>query len=122
MPWKKTTLSQTTTIGSYRIVRLPGTTEENFLRTLREEVLDIVPLPVLDRLTNVEAQELLRDETGGEVDTYLWAIYFNGLHRPEVVREKCEAIYKNVREKLESVGARISFSLTTLEGRWEAEP
>ena len=122
MPRKQTTLSQTTTIGTHRIVRFPGTTDENFIRTLREEVLATVPLPGLDRVTNVVAQEFLRDETESEVDIYLWAIYFNGLHQPEVVREKCEAMYKNVREKLETVGVRISFSLATIEGRWVDEP
>lgn len=122
MPRKQTTLSQTTTIGTHRIVRFPGTTDENFIRTLREEVLATVPLPGFDRVTNVVAQEFLRDETESEVDIYLWAIYFNGLHQPEVVRDKCEAMYQNVREKLETVGVRISFSLATIEGRWVDEP
>jgi hypothetical protein len=121
MQWKRRTLSHTTTIGTHRIVRLPGTREEDFVRTLRE-VLATASLPDLNRVTNVEAQELQRDESGGVVDSYLWVIYFRGVDQPESVREKCEAMYESVREKLDSVGVRTSFSLATLEGRWEAEP
>ena len=120
MKWKSTTLFHTTAIGTHRIVRLPGTREEDFVRTLRE-VLATASLPDLNRVTNVEAQELQRDESGGVADSYLWVIYFRGLDRPELVRELGEAMYESVREKLDSVGVRTSFNLAVLEGRWEAE-
>ena len=58
------------------------------------------------------------DETEGTVDTCLWAVYFNGVHDPELMREKCEAMYKSVRDKLESVDVRTSFRLETLAARW----
>jgi hypothetical protein len=63
---------------------------------------------------------LLTDETKGAVDTCSWVIYFNGVHHPELAREKCEAVYEDIRDKLEAVGVRSSFRLETLEARWEA--
>jgi hypothetical protein len=63
---------------------------------------------------------LLTDETKGAVDTCSWAIYFNGVHHPELVRERCEAVYEGIRDKLEAGGVRSSFRLETLEARWEA--
>jgi hypothetical protein len=30
-------------------------------------------------------------------------------------------MFNSIKEKLESVGTRVSFSLATLQGRWEAE-
>jgi hypothetical protein len=122
MPWNRTTLSHTTTIGIHRIVRLPGVMRDQFLQRLREEVLPMASLPGLNRVTNVVAQALLTDETEGVVDTCLWAIYCNGVHRPGMVREQCEAMYEGVREQLESVGVRTAFRLETLVARWEAEP
>jgi hypothetical protein len=100
-------------------VCLPGVERDAFLRTLREEVLPTAPLPDLNRVTNVVAQTLLMDENEGAVDTCLWAIYFNGVHHPELVREKCEAVYEGIQDKLEAVGVRSSFRLETLEARWE---
>ena len=120
--WKQATLSHTTTVGTHRIVRLPGITEDEFMRKLREEVLPAVTIPGLERDTNVVTQELFKDETGGEADAYLWAIYWNGIHRPDKVRSGCEAMYDGIRGKLELVGVRTSFSIATIEGRWQAEP
>ena len=60
------------------------------------------------------------DENEGAVDTCSSAIYFHGVHHPELVREKCEAVYKGIRDELEAVGVRSSFRLETLEARWEA--
>jgi hypothetical protein len=121
MPWSQTTLSQTTTIGMHRIVRLPGVTREEFLQTLREKVLPLAPLPSLDRVTNVMAQALLTEETKGAVDTCVWVIYCHGVYHPDMVREKCEAMYEGIRDKLEAVGVRISFRLETLEAKWDAK-
>ena len=55
MPWKPTTLSQTTTIGIHQIVRLPGVKRGTFRQMLSEEVLPVAPLPGVDRVTNVVA-------------------------------------------------------------------
>jgi hypothetical protein len=38
------------------------------------------------------------------------------------VGEKCEAMYKSVRDKLEAVVVRTSLRVETLAARWEAEP
>ena len=122
MSWKRTVLIQTTTTGIHHIVRLPEVKGEVFLQTLSEEVFPMALLPGEDRMTNPVAQALWSDEAEGVADTWGWAIYFNGLHRPEVVREKCEAMYKSVRDKLEAVGVRTPFRLETLAARWEAAP
>ena len=121
MPLRRTTLSHTTTFGIHRIVCLPGGKREAFQQTLSEEVIPMAPLPGLNRVTNVVAQTLLMDENEGTVDTCLWAIYFNGVHDPDTVREKCEAMYESVRDQLELVGVRTSFRLETLAARWEVE-
>ena len=119
MAWERVTLFHTTTIGTHRIVRLPGVTEEEFMRKLQEEVLLAVPIRGLSRDTNVMAQELLKAETGDEADAYLWTIYWNGIHRPDTVRNECEEMYAGIREKLELVGVRTSFDVATIEAKWE---
>jgi hypothetical protein len=119
MAWERVTLSQATTIGTHRIVRLPGVTDEEFMRKLQEEVLLAVPIPELNRVTNVVAQELLKIETGDEADAYLWTIYWDGLHRPGKVRYECEKMYAGVREKLELVGVRTSFDVAAIEAKWK---
>ena len=121
MQWNRIMLSHTTTIGIHRIVRLPGIQKEDFLQKLREEILPMASLPPLNRVTNVTAQTLSTDETEDSVDTCSWAIHFNGVHRPELVRDNCEAMYSSVRDKLEAVGVRTSFRLETLEASWDAE-
>jgi hypothetical protein len=121
MSWKRITLDHTTMVGTYRIVRLPGTTKQDFIKTLTEEVLGMVSRPGLQRETNVVSQDLLTEETEDNVDTCLWAMYFNGIHAPSAVQNDCEAMFNSIKEKLESVGTRVSFSLATLQGRWEAE-
>jgi hypothetical protein len=122
MQWSQAPLSHTTTVGLHRIVRLPGVMREEFMQRLREEVLPMATRPSLNRATNVVAQALLTDETEGAVDTCVWAIYCNGVHHPDMVREHCEEMYEGIRDKLESVGVRTSFCLETLEARWEAKP
>jgi hypothetical protein len=125
------------TMGCHTIARLPDVTEEEFTRRMREEVLLAVPIPPLNRVTNVAAQELLKDEMGGEADTYLWTIHWDGLERPDLVREGCEEMYEGIREKLELLGTRLSLTVAPIEGagptqlitryarigdRWEPQP
>ncbi len=115
-------LAHTTTAGIHRIERLPNATNEDCLKTLHQ-ALTTVALPDLNRVTNVISHELAREESvASGSDVYLWVIYFNGVHAPDAVRDKCDAMYKNVREQVESVGKRTGFSMATLEGRWTAEP
>ena len=121
MSWKRITIAGTTMVGTYRIVCLPGTTKEDFINTLREELLSMVSRPGFQRDTNVVSQDILTEETEDDVDSCLWAMYFNGIHAPSAVRNDCEAMYDSIKEKLESVGVRVSFNLATLQGRWEAE-
>lgn len=120
MSWKRMTLGQTTMVCTYKIVRLPGTTKEDFINTLRE-LLSTVSRPDLQRDTNVVSQELLTEETGDNADTCLWVLYFDGIYAPSAVRNDCETMYDSIKQKLESVGKRVLFNLATLEGRWEVE-
>ena len=120
MPWNQLALSHTTTVGTFAIVSLPGTSREHFIHTLAD-VLGAVTRPGLQRDTNVESQELLVDETTEDENICLWSLRFRGIHAPDEVRAQCEAMYKGVREQLEIVGTRASFDLATLEGAWEAD-
>ena len=123
MAFKQSTLSLTTTVGTFVIVSLPGTSKEDLVNTLREALTAAIP-PTPQRDTNVISQELRSDETKFDVNTLgvntcLWSLTFNGIHAPEAVRTKCQAIYEGVREKVEEVRTRVSFRLETLEGAWE---
>ena len=120
MSWNQLTLSQTTTVGTFAIKSLPGTSKEEFVNAL-SEVLSTVTPPGSQRDTNVVSQQLLTDDTSADGNTCFWALRFNGIHAPDAVRSKCEAMYEGVREKLEAVGTRASFSLSTLQGEWTAE-
>jgi hypothetical protein len=118
--WHRIGLAHTTMAGIHRIERLPGITQEDFQKTIDDALSEAVPLPDLNRVTNIVGQAVLREE--GEASApggYLWALFFNGVHAPDRVREHCEAMYANVRERVESVGRRTSFTMATLEGRWE---
>ena len=121
MSWKRVTIAGTTMVGTYRIVRLPGTTKDDFINTLGGDLLGTVSRPGLQRDTNVVSQDILIEETDDKVDSCLWAMYFNGIHSPMAVRNDCKAMYDSIKEKIESVGVRVSFNLETLQCRWEAE-
>ncbi len=120
MAFKPVTLMHTTTVGTFVIVSLPGTSREDFVDSLRQ-ILSAATPTQLERDTNPVSQELLIDETQVDVNTCLWSIRFNGIHAPETVRAKCQTIYESVREALEGVGVRASFRLETLEGGWQVD-
>lgn len=120
MAFKQVTLAHTTTVGTFVIVSLPGTSKEDFVNTLREALTAATPTP-LQRDTNVISQELLSDDTQADVNTCLWSLRFNGIHAPDTVRTKCLAIYEGVREQVEEVGTRASFRLETLQGAWDVD-
>ena len=121
MSWKRVNMGGTTMVGTYRIVRLPGTTKDDFVNTLRGDLLSMVFRPGLQRDTNVVSQDILMEETEDNFDSCLWTMYFNGIHSPIAVRNDCEAMYDSIKEKIELVGVRVSFNLATLQSRWEAE-
>jgi hypothetical protein len=120
MAFKQITLNHTTTIGTFVIVSLSGTSKEDFVNALREALNAATPTP-LQRDTDVVSQELLFDETQADVNTCLWSLRFNGIHAPDAVRTKCQAIYEGVREKVEEVGTRASFRLETLQSTWDVD-
>jgi hypothetical protein len=119
--WKQATLSHNTLVGTHRIVRIPGVSDEACQRHLQEQVLAAAPIPGLNRVTNVIAQELRREEREDGVDAYLWDIVWNGLHDADRVQSGCEEMYAAVREQLEQVGVRVSLSVASIESRWESE-
>ena len=120
--WNRSTLGHTTTIGTHRIERLAGASNEDFQKAVNDAVTR-APLPPLNRVTNVTGQELLQEDgaKGDAGGAYLWSISFNGIHSPDAVRQKCEAMYEDVRAQIERVAKRSSFSVATLRGRWDAE-
>jgi hypothetical protein len=120
MAFNQVTLGHTTTVGTFVIVSLPGTTKEDFVNTLRHALSAATPTSS-DRVTNPVSQELLTDETQADVNICLWSLKFVGIHAPDDVRTKCQAIYEGVRDTLEGVGTRVSFRLETLEGAWEVD-
>lgn len=118
MTFKQITLSHTTTVGTFVIKSLPGTSKEKFLDTLRRSLNTATPTNP-QRDTNPISQELLIDETQADTHICLWSLRFNGIHAPDRVRTKCQVIYEGVHETIENVGAGVSFRLETLEGAWE---
>jgi hypothetical protein len=120
MSFKQVSLANTTTVGTFVIVSLPGINQQDFINTLREALSAATPTQ-LQRDTNVISQQLLSDDSQSDVNICLWSLHFNGIHAPGVVQGKCLTIYESVREKVETVGTRASFRLETLQGAWEVE-
>lgn len=120
MTFKQATLSHTTTVGTFVIVGLPQISQQDFIDALREALSEATPTP-LQRDTNVVSQQLLSDDSQTDINTCLWSLHFNGIHRPEAVRTKCQTIYDGIRDRVEAVGVLTSFRLETLRGSWTAE-
>ena len=89
MTFKQSTLFHTTTVGTFVIESLPGTSKEDFVNTLQQALSGADPTS-LQRDTNPVSQELLIDETQVDVNTCLWSLRFNGIHAPGVVPRHTE--------------------------------
>ena len=119
--WNRLGLAHTTMLGTHRIERLPDADRDEFQQTVID-ALGTVPIPDLNRVTNVIGQELLQEDVGkGKDGAYLWSIRFNGVHAPEAVRKHCETMYEGVRAPIERVARRSSFSIATLSGLWDTK-
>ena len=118
--WKQPALSHTTTAGTFAIVSLPGICKEDLVSILNK-VLGAAARRDLCRATNVGSQQHLIGETQEGVNICLWSLHSREVRAPDIVRRHREAMHEDVREQLEKVGTRVSFSLATPEGAWEAD-
>jgi hypothetical protein len=121
MQWQPATHSHTTKVGTHTIVRRSDVTDEAFMQKMCDEILPSAPIPPLNRVINVVAQELHKDAGDGEGDTYQWRIFWSGIARPELVQRGCEEMYEAVRAELEQIGERTAFAVGSVTARWETQ-